>query len=729
MKIIENAQINRKIFTDALFKRPESLGSLLPYDEYLTEMGIFQLKDGSLGAVFKIELLEHESMTEDQILKSVASMKQWFSLPENCALQVLFDSSRYSPLDQKISRFKDSFKDSFNDPHPVSKILYHEKLRLIEKDCLTSSDASPLKRQLLISVRYFLSKPFKVKLSDLSNNNSSISRELKDFSYELQQFDHLLKDFKDNNTFSVKQLNGDELVSIIRQQFNPESYYKRSFAPLNNNVSISDQLIFSTPKLRYEGIECEGRKTRVLTLKTAPSHSYAGGMASFVGLNFPFRISINYSFPRVQEVKKFLAMKEFFLENAATARAKVQKSEIDDVQHKLALDDRVLSMTFCIMFDGKTDQELDEKMRKICNICHTYLECEIVSETDIGLGLWMNGLPLNYTPDADLSTRRAIRILRSDAINFMPIFDSFKGFKTPVSIHLSRENNLVPFSLLENETSNHTVVLADTGSGKSAFVVDWLQSVKKLSPEPIVFIIDKKSSYGMLSQYFDGDLTVFKRDQNIPFSPFRGIYNEEKIAFLSKMISMAIKLTSPSFPVESEHQTLISKALKLAYLKKLDQHGLDYVEGEFIKQKDNTPVTIDMNDFIVELGTLVQGKNESDKSAIEALISKLKPFYGDGTYAAFFTKGRASSLDSETLFYVYDLDALDGDPTLQILMTMAVIEEIRCILSLPQHAGRTGFLVMEEFAMLGRNNPAFRDFAIDFAETMRKRGCWLGNSK
>ena len=32
---------------------------------------------------------------------------------------------------------------------------------------------------------------------------------------------------------------------------------------------------------------------------------------------------------------------------------------------------------------------------------------------------------------------------------------------------------------------------------------------------------------------------------------------------------------------------------------------------------------------------------------------------------------------------------------------------------------------MEEFAMLGRNNPAFRDFAIDFAETMRKRGCWL----
>ncbi|MFK7827888.1 MAG: TraC family protein [Oligoflexales bacterium] len=721
MKAIENVLRNRNVFTEALLKRPESLGSLLPYEEYLDDLGIFQLKDGSLGAVFKVELLEHESMTEDQVLRSVSSLRQWFSLPENCALQVLFDSSRYSPLDNKIQELKDNFED----PHPVSKALFDEKLRLIQKDCLETSETSPLQRQLLISIRYFLAKPFKVKLNELSKSNASISRELKDFKNELHRFDHILKDFKENNDISVKQLGGEEFARIIRRQFNPESYYKRDFAPLNKNVAISDQLIFSTPKLNYEGIECEGHKTRVLTIKTAPCHSYPGGMAYFVDLNFPFRISINYSFPRYQDVKKFLGMKEFFLENAATAKAKVQKAEIDEVQYKLALDDRVLHMTFCIIIDGKTDEELDDKTRKICHICHSHLECEVISETDIGLGLWMNGLPLGYTPDADLSTRRAIRILRSDAINFIPVFDSFRGLKKPVGLHLSRENNLVPFSLLENETSNHTVVLADTGSGKSAFVVDWLQSAKKLSPEPIVFIIDKKSSYGMLSQYYDGDLTVFKRDQKIPFSPFRGIYNEEKIAFLTKMISMALKLTSPSFSVESEHHTLVSKALKLAYLKKLDRHGLDYIEGEFIKQKDNTPVTIDMNDFIVELGSLVQGKNENERSIIETLVSKLKPFYGDGTYAAFFTAGQSSSLNSDTLFYVYDLDALDSDPTLQTLMTMAVIEEIRCILSLPQHAGRTGFLVMEEFAMLGRNNPAFSDFAIDFAETMRKRGCWL----
>ena len=246
-----------------------------------------------------------------------------------------------------------------------------------------------------------------------------------------------------------------------------------------------------------------------------------------------------------------------------------------------------------------------------------------------------------------------------------------------------------------------------------------------MSPEPIVFVIDKKSSYGMLSQYYEGDLTVFDRNHEIPFSPFRGVYSEEKIAFLTKMIIMAIKLTSPSFELESEHQTAISKALKLAYLKKCERNGLEYIEGNFVKTDASKQVAINMNDFVVELGSLVQDGKARERELISTLVAKLKPFYADGIYAKFFTEGKAGSSEKGKLFYIYDLDALDGDPTLQTLMTMSVIEEIRCILSLPQNQGRSGFLVMEEFAMLGRNNPAFRDFAIDFAETMRKRGCWL----
>jgi type IV secretory pathway VirB4 component len=448
-------------------------------------------------------------------------------------------------------------------------------------------------------------------------------------------------------------------------------------------------------------------------------------MAYFVGLDFPFKLSLNFSFPTKSKVKNFFGIKEFFLENTLSAKGKIQKEEIKEVQDKLARDDRCLHLTFNIIIEGETDDELDERTRKICHVFHNKLECEVIEEDDIGLGLCLNSLPLNYTPDADYSTQRAIRVLRSDAVKFVPIFNSFEGLKRPLSVFLSRENNIVPFSLTENETSNHTCVLADTGSGKSAFVIECIQAAKRMSPEPLVFIIDKKSSYSMLSEYYDGELTIFDRSKEVPFSPFRGIYDEEKIAFLTKLISLSVKLTSPSFEIESEHQTAISKALKLAYLKKCERQGLSYVDGELLKHEASESVELSMEDFIVELGSLVDdGKNRS-KEVVEPLISKLRPFYGDGIYSKFFSATQNGESKSNKLFYIYDLDALDGDPVLQTLMTMSVIEEIRRILALPENQGRTGFLVMEEFAMLGRNNPAFRDFAIDFAETMRKRGCWL----
>ena len=56
-----------------------------------------------------------------------------------------------------------------------------------------------------------------------------------------------------------------------------------------------------------------------------------------------------------------------------------------------------------------------------------------------------------------------------------------------------------------------------------------------------MFVIDKKSSYLMLAEYFDADLTVFERTREVPFSPFRGVYDEEKVAFLTNLIAAGVK--------------------------------------------------------------------------------------------------------------------------------------------------------------------------------------------
>lgn len=722
-KPILDALSNKDIFNRALYQRPESLSALLPYDEYIESEHMFRNKDGSLGVVFECQLLEHEPMTTDQIIASVDGLKSWFTLPENCSLQILFDQAAISQHDVELRQISQHFEKA----HPVSQILFESRLGKIRSACNSCDPLSPLRRRTLISIRYFPSIAETSRAKNLLKQGEAILyRELEEFVRESRIFAHLVSNFQHNSKIPLSLLGAQDLLDVLRRFFNPKTYYKRSFAKYNPYISLSDQVIYHSPVLDYSGIEREGIKTRTLTLKTSPQYAYPGGMAYFTRLTFPFKLSLNLSFPTRSQVKTFFDMKEFFLQNTPSARARRQREEVLEVQERLVRDDRCLHLTFNVIIEGETDEILDSRVREVINVFHNDLECETILEDDIGLGLCINSLPLAYTPKSDYSTQRAIRVLRSDVLKFIPVFDSFRGLNRPLQLYLSRENNLVKFSLLENETSNHTVVLADSGSGKSAFIIDCIQAAKKMNPEPLVFVIDKKSSYTMLANYFDGDLTVFDRNQEMPFSPFRGVYDEEKIAFLTNLLVSCVKLTSPNFEMDSTYTGAISKALKLAYSKKMREAGLIYEEGVLIKQNIETEVTISMDDFIAELSGLPgDSQIETFAHQIEELLSKFTPFHGDGIYAAYFLgKTRAMTSKAKT-FYIYDLDSLDSDPILQTLMTMAVVEEVRRVIKLPENRNRGGFIVFEELGMLGRDNPTASRFILDAAETFRKLGFWL----
>lgn len=705
----------------ALFERPDSLAALLPYADYIADAQVFLAKDGSLGAVFEVDLLQHEAMTADQIVSSVASLKTWLNLGETCSLQVLFDQQMISEHDQLFSNLKGSYPTA----HPVSDVLFKERLRTITSVCNSASSFAPMIRKSYVSIRYYPVGLTKRKSNGtLSKAEATLFQTTKEFVSDLLAFKHIVADFEHASKVVLRRIDASQLVDILRRFFNPATYYKREFAKYNPNIPISDQIIFNAPTLDYSGIKREGLKTRTISLKTSPLYAYPGGMAYFTKLAFPFRLSLSFSFPSRGKTKQFFDIKEFFLQNTPSARARRQREEVLEVQEKLARDDRCLFMTFNVTIDGQSEEELDQKTREIVSVFHNELECEVIVESDIGLGLCLNSLPLCYSPKSDLSAQRFIRILRSDAVKFLPVFDSFRGLQNPLQLYLSRERNLARFSLLENETSNHTIVLADSGSGKSAFVIDCVQAAKRMSPEPLVFVIDKKSSYLMLADYFEADLTVFDFDRDVPFSPFRGKFDEGKVAFLTHLLCAAIKLTSPTFNLESDHMSAITKALKLAHAKKQGQAGLRYVDGDLKKSEEPGEIEVTMDDVIAELGALPSLREyETFEPLVSEVVQKLKPFYGDGSYSRFF-KGSAQTQEKSKLFYIYDLDALDPDPVLRTLMAMAVMDEITRIIKLPEHKGRMGLIVLEELGRLGKD-PTVARYVVDWAETLRKLGYWL----
>ena len=722
LKPIESALTNRFELADALFKRSESLSKLLPYSEYFEDYNVFINKDGSFGVVLEADLLEHEPMVGKDIVRSVDSFRSLLNVPENCVLQFLFDQSYISKQD----KYWDEVLATYKYPHPVSELLFKEKVGLLREECNSGGDLSPLKRKVLISIRKFPEKSVVAEWKkSLDKGERILFDEMSEFVTQIKAFNDGIKQYIENSKIPLKMLDAQKLITHIRQFFNPKEYYRRDFAKFNKHIPISDQLIYNSPTLDYKGIEREGIKTRTITLKTSPQFAYAGGMAYFTKLKFPYKLSLNFSFPSKASVKKFFSIKEFFLENSASSRAKVQKKEIKDAQDRIMNGEQCLYLTFSIVIEGENDEALAKRTRELVNIFHNDLQCEVIIEDEIGLGLALNTLPLNYSPEADYSSQRYIRILQNDAIMFLPLFDSFKGLKDPLQLYISREKNLVHFNLLENETSNHTVVLADSGSGKSAFIIDCIQSAKRLDPEPLVFVIDKKSSYKGVVGPYHGDLTIFDPNKEMPFSPFRGVFDDAKVTFLTHLLTTGINLTSPKFNLESEHVTSISKALKHAYIKKNKESGVSYIDGELVNLESEQEVEVTMDDFIAALASLTSDPEfEKMKDQIDQLLVKLKPFYGDGNYAKYFRSSSNQKRDKTTTFFIYDLDALT-DEKLQVLMTMSVIEEIRSMITRPENQERGGFIVIEELGMLGRDNPVAKKFIVDAAETFRKLGFWL----
>ncbi len=703
------SKITRSDLHEAICKNPSSMAGFFVYDEYLENQRVFVHKDGSFGVTYKLDLKEHETMTSDQIMEFVGSAQNILSLEPGYTVQIHMDQSALTEL-----------PDMHRNANLLSENIFAERKTLL------LDGIGLFKRSLMISIRYFprkealagtVAKLFSPKSKDLKSIAVHTAAELRSFQNRLDVYELGLP-------FSLQRMTAQELVDKMRVKLNPESSTVRSFASYAQNCPISEQLVYCKPEISFDKLTLEGHTYKVLSLKNPPAYVFPGQMALLTSLDFPYEIVTNFNFPPAAKTKRYLDMKEFFLQNTPSAKARRQREEVLQVQDRLARDDSCVQMSFHIILSGKDEEEIQKRARSLQAAFSSSLDCELIEEVDIGFGLFMQTLPMGYSPDVDLSAKRFIRMLRSDAAQFLPLFDSFRGSTANDQIYISREKNLVRFGLLDNDTSNHSVVIADSGSGKSAFIISCIQGLKRRKEEPIVFCLDKKSSYPLMSEFYGGELTVFEVDKEMPFSVFSGVFDEEKAIFLTRLTCAAIKLVEPDFRIKPEINEAITRAFKLAHKKKQGIDNVILLEGELVASDTETLTQLNLEDFIIEFSTLCADKEYAElKTDISIVCQKLRPFYGDGMYAHFF-KGQSKKMEQNKKLFVYDLDSLDSDPVLRSLMSMAILEEIKRIKKLPENKDTPVVLIVEEMGRLGQIKE-IADMVIDFAETGRKLGMWL----
>ncbi|CAM6053769.1 unnamed protein product [Sphagnum tenellum] len=658
---------------------------------------------------------------------------------DNFAVSYLFDQSLVSPHDpywESLSCASDEVRRDLPSQLHLARI---SNSRFKDSDPFLYRQMRPMKRTLYLSIRTFeenatnsRSKKAKVFMRNLvGKEHSVLSGEIQSLMERLKAFSHALKQLELRSPMKLTRLSEERLLDYLRKTFNPKTYYERSFASVNPKTSLSKQAIYCGSHLSFEGITREGVATRTLSLKNAPQFAYPGAMAYFLKLPFPYRISVNLSFPSKKSVQLRFGLKETLLKNAPSAKARQQKADVLALQDQIVQGDQVIQLTFSIHLESDDKDELDGMTQDALAEFRGSLDCDAIVEKEIGLGLWLNALPLNYHPISDYATRRAIRILKSDLIHFLPVFGPFRGWptnpSTPAqSLFFAREGGLIPFNIKAFGNSHNGVFVGDPGSAKSSVLMQMILGEMRRDPMPLVFVIDSKSSWGMISHFLRSEFTTFEQGKPLPFSPFKGEMDEDKIKFLVLFFISAIQLVSPNFQIDSEHRTCLSKALRNAHQAQLKMNSMEYVDHKLVSIPSSIEMNLTIDHVIGELGALTSDPEfERYQEPIDQLTSKLKPFYGDGIYASFFrSTTETGPSHEETDLFVYDLDALSNDPVLRTLVTMSVIDGIRRRIRSSRARERKGWIVIEELGMLGKN-PAAADFVVEAVETFRKLGFFL----
>ncbi len=682
----------------------------LPYNEFRPENRLFILKDNSLGVVYQLALKEHEPMKVDDFIDLRSQLEQWLNLPSNCFAQFYF---LQTPLASE--KLTEKMNLGFTSENKVAKFLRDQRIEgFISQELFD--------RSCYFSIR-FVPETSLFNMSDFLPESmaETVLNSLGQFEKRVEEFEKILSRLESIGKLKLNRIDASHLRGLVRNGFGLS--WGDKLASINKNVPLNEQFIFEPIQANSQGLMGK-MKSRTVSL-LVPSDHYEGVASLFLKLGFPFTLSLRMSFPSKAKISRFLGVKEWCTKNSFSEKSKRQFEEIQLTKRRLSEGDPCIHLTWSITVYGESEQDVSDRANKVAAFAVEAFDGNSIIETDIGFDLLRSSLPLHYDPKSEWGSQRHIPLHRSEIVNFLPIFDSFQGTKKPYQVFRSRDRSLVPFSTLEGETSQHGVFLGDSGSGKSAFLNSTLNGIKALEIEPIVIVIDFNTSQTMNVKFYDGEINLFNHNKPCPASVFRGLYDQKKISVITNWICEAIRMTSPSFVIESEHKEVLSQAIKLAYKKKRLAAGLKFVDGDLFEFEAHDAVCVDMDSLAAELAYLPGNENfKNFKQPIEELLVKLRNFYGDGLYANYF-RPTQERLAFDKRFYVYDLVQIHGDPVLLNLTVGSIFEEIRQLKLQPENQEREIWVILDEIAALGRESQILTQYFINKAETGRKDAFWI----
>ncbi|MBU2257836.1 MAG: TraC family protein, partial [Candidatus Omnitrophica bacterium] len=650
-----------------------SFTELLPYFSY--ENGFFVLKDGSLGQVWEVSLIESETKSS-VYLEQLAQMIEGIiiRLPEDlvsCQFILICDEDLNDRL-QSYTDFSKAFDNEIVREASKAKLehLNSGKAGFFEQH---TGPYSSKRIRCFFTLRYFPScvrTTLSDKLQFYFTGKNSIGEKISDgFLVNCQsitRFSDVVEGVFKACEIRYSKLNEKELHSLLYKLLNPKRANALPMPVFREGEPLTDQLLYNCPKASLEGFEFEGQLFRVVTLKELPLATETGMFTaelargtrfSMLDLLKDFIMVINFYIPKQEEaIRRIKMQKAFVFMQRSTyfgdksIEASEKKEELDSViRETFSSGHKIIYPRIHFIISESSKDKCESSIANILNML-SRMGCEGLKEEIIAGSLFLSCLPLCFDHSYERFIKRTRRMISSNLSDMLPLYGSVKGTSTPAQVYLNRRGELVNWDFFDSNTNPHAIVIGASGAGKSFFVNDFILQNARLDAN--FFVLDKGDSYRKLCQILGGQYIRFELNDPVTINPFLKEPEAEHLAFLVTVLSEMCSGGDERERLFREQEGVLQKAILAAYEER--------------KNKDEEVVLSDVVDKLKSHAC--NRKLGLGESIGLKLALKLTPFTREGSYGKFFDGKNQFKMD--TKFTVFELGNLSSHSDLQLVVLL-----------------------------------------------------------
>lgn len=724
----------------ALFAQGQSFQDfLLPEDSTRISFGglkqdvsLFLMKDGALGVGLWLRPIAHELLDEyalttrlDGLSKALAKAGGGGRV-EGLSFQLIFDA------------------EPDLDPAPVPaapRAMFAGFLAAERASFLSCMAAEPrgglrlFKRRILLCVRLEGKTPLGPLGREEAHATRAFARRVQVLSEALSTLRagllhaHLLPRF----------LEREELLMFLRDSLHGISMRVASRArhtlPSNAGRPLGEQGLYHPLEITPFALGVGADTWQAASLLEAPEATSLGGLVRTLEISVPHRIIVN-----MRPVQKggALSFKRAVMAHARDVQGIRMREDLDELDERIQSDEGLFAFSWHMLVrnEGVTLARLADEtrgeegaLRETASKVTALLGAMVREERHCAPLVFASCLPFQNDPALVSLVGREMLMPSKSLASLLPVFGGFRGTASPMLQMVSRAGERVYLNPRDSAGASHLAVLGGTGAGKSFFVSNLVSSFLARHPQGRVFIIDKKTSYGVLARLAAEEATsAFLR----PPANFPNIFalgcDEESLPSLVGILHTAITLVSPRADLSAMETSVLGEAIRMTFAEKERQAAQDFSEargGLVAKESPALPETPRLSEVVANL---FPAANALDLPAAVAtrLSEWLSPFVGSGPYARFLD-APAEPGEGEVgapMITLCDLDGVAGDPILLVLTVQALVLDIlRRVRPKDEFTPNPpSLLIVEEVGVLAGESPALVSFIRDAWKTMRKYG-------